>query len=39
MISNFVDKYNGYLRPTAEEHEEALKKIPCLKCQARAFLE
>ena len=39
MISDFVDEYNGYLRLTAEEHEEALKKIPSIKCQARVFLE
>lgn len=39
MVSDFIDEYNGYLRLTAEEHTEGLKKIPNLKRQARAFLE
>ncbi len=39
MVSDFVGERNGYLRLTAEEHKEALKKIPSLKRQARAFLD
>ena len=35
MISDFVDEYNGYLRRTAEEHEEVLKKIPSIKINVK----
>ena len=34
IVSDFVDEHHGYLRLTAEEHSERLKKIPDLKCQA-----